>query len=67
MCLESILKKLGCNKAFLKNGKLSKSGNKTYNLLIDIIYSLPFLTNKITVEQVDKIIDDLDKIEYENY
>lgn len=67
MCLESILNKLGCKKAFLKNGKLSKSGNKAYNLFTNIIYSLPFLTNKITVEQVDKIIDDLDKIEHENY
>ena len=67
MCLDSILQKLGSNKPFLKNGKLSKSGNKAYNLLIDIIYSLPFLTNKATIEQVDEIIDDLDKIEHENY
>lgn len=66
MCLDSILQKLGAKKTFLKNGRLSKSGTKAYNLLVDIIYSLPFLTNKITIEQVDKIIDDLDKIEYEN-
>ena len=66
MCLDSILQKLGSKKPFLKNGKLSKSGIRTYNLLIDIIYNIPLITDKMTIQQANKIVADLDKIEYEN-
>ena len=66
MCLDSILQKLGTKKPFLKNGRLSKSGTRAYNLLIDIISNIPLITDKLTNQQANKIIDDLDKIEYEN-
>jgi hypothetical protein len=66
MCLDYILQRLGSKKTFLKNGKLSKSGIKAYELLVDIVYNLPLITDTISIEQSDKIVADLDKIEHEN-
>lgn len=51
---------------FIDNdGTLSKSGIKSYEKLINILYNLSYITDKITPTQIESIIQDLDKIENE--
>lgn len=65
MYLDYILQKMGSKKPFKNNGKLSKSGIKSYEKLINILYNVSYITDKITPTQIEAIIQDLDKIENE--
>ncbi|HOE38059.1 MAG TPA: hypothetical protein PLG05_06020 [Bacteroidales bacterium] len=56
--LFEVLQKLGATKPYLKYAGLSKSGEKAYRKLINVIYSLETMGFDINANQ---IIDELDK------
>lgn len=57
--LYEILQELGAKKPYLEYAGLSKSGEKAYDKLVSIIYSLESLGFDINANQ---IIDELDKV-----
>ncbi|MDO5106176.1 hypothetical protein [Capnocytophaga sp.] len=56
--LYKILQHLGATKPYLSDGGLSKSGEKSYNKLVQIIYSIEKMGFNIGANQ---IIDKMDK------
>jgi len=61
--LFDVLKELGAKKPYLEYAGLSKSGEKSYNKLVSIIYSLKKMGFDVNANE---IVDKLDKFTTEN-
>lgn len=61
--LFEVLQKLGAKKPYLEYAGLSKSGEKSYNKLVSVIYSLEKMGFDVNA---NSIIDKLDRFTTEN-